>query len=276
MRQRDVMKRTLLYLLLALVLIFFMTPIFWTILLAIRPTATNRTIPPTLIFSPTLKHFSYAFIYPGLFKGYLMNSLIISGVAVVVSIPFSLSAAYSLSRFRFKGKTFFTFFYLGLFLGPPMVFLLPYYLQMSKLGWVGTYQALIIIYQTFTIPFSILVMKSFFDEVPVSLEEAAMVDGASRFGAVRRVVLPLCLPGIVVSSMFAFVFSWNNSVYPLVLSGAGTRPLPIGTLNLQATTGIQWNAIAGASVTTMIPPMLIFLVLNRYLIRGLTLGAVKQ
>jgi len=134
---------------------------------------------------------------------------------------------------------------------------------------------MVIVYQTFTIPFSILVIKSFFDEIPVALEEAAMVDGASRISAVFRVVIPLSLPGIIVASTFAFVFSWNNSVFPLVLSSRTTKPLPVGTLNFFATTGITWNYIAVTSLVTMVPPMLIFLVLGRYIVRGLTFGAIK-
>ena len=167
------------------------------------------------------------------------------------------------------------FYYLSLFLGPPIVFLIPYFLIMSRIGWVGTYQSMIVVYQTFTIPFSILIIKSFFDEVPVAIEEAAMVDGANRLSALVRVIIPISLPGIIVSSMFAFVFSWNNAVFPLVLSGHFTKPLPVGTLNFFATTGVMWNYIGATSIVTMLPPMLIFLALGKYIVRGLTFGAVK-
>jgi multiple sugar transport system permease protein len=127
----------------------------------------------------------------------------------------------------------------------------------------------------FTIPFSVLIMKSFFDEVPVSLEEAAMVDGASRLGALIKIIIPISLPGIIVSAMFAFVFSWNNAVFPIVLSGRLTKPLPVGTLNFFATTGANWNSIGATSIVTMLPPMIIFLFLGKYIVRGLTFGAVK-
>jgi len=134
---------------------------------------------------------------------------------------------------------------------------------------------MIIVYQTFTIPFSILVMKSFIEDIPVELEESAMVDGASKLYAAVRIILPLAIPGVIVAAMFAFVFSWNNSAFPLVLSKQMTKPLPIGTLNFFATTGISWNYIAATSVVTMLPPMLLFLALEKYLVRGLTFGAVK-
>jgi multiple sugar transport system permease protein len=184
-------------------------------------------------------------------------------------------AAYAFSRFDFKLKKFLIFWYLGLFLGPPIVFLIPFVIIMSKIGLVGNYLSMIIVYQTFTIPFSILVMKSFLDEIPYEIEESAMIDGASRLGVLWRIVIPLALPGIIVASMFSFVFSWNNAAFPLVLSDKLTKPLPVGTLNFFATSGISWNYIAATSFVTMLPPMLIFLVLEKYLVRGLTFGAVK-
>jgi len=273
--KRPVQVQVVLYILLAMVMAIFMLPIFWTVLLSMRPAITNRTTPPTLLFKPTLKYFYYCFVNPGVSLNYLIASLVIAFGATALSLPFSILAAYSFSRFKFPGRQFLMFFYLSLFLGPPIVFLIPYFLIMSRIGWVGTYQSMIVIYQTFTIPFSVLVTKSFFDEVPVALEEAAMVDGANRFVALVKVVIPISLPGIIVSAMFAFVFSWNNAVFPLVLSGQYTKPLPVGTLNYFAVAGVTWNNIGATSIVTMVPPMLIFLFLGKYLVRGLTFGAIK-
>ena len=252
-----------------------MIPIFWSALLSVRPATTNRTIPPTLIFKPTLRHFYYCFVNPGVSLRWLIASLIIASGATALSLPFSILAAYSFSRFKFSGRKFIMSWYLSLFLGPPIVFLIPFVLIMSRVGLVGKYPSMVIVYQTFTIPFSILVIKSFFDEIPVALEEAALVDGASRITAILRILIPLSLPGIIVASTFAFVFSWNNAIFPLVLSSRTTKPLPVGTLNFFATTGITWNYIAATSIVTMIPPMLIFLFLGKYIVRGLTFGAIK-
>lgn len=275
MMRRPAHVQIILYILLAIVIVVFMTPIIWMLILSIRPAVTNRTIPPTLIFKPTLKYYRYCFVNPGVSRKYLTSSMIISIAATGLSLPFSILAAYAFSRFKFRAKNFLLLYYLGLFLGPPIVFLIPFFLIMSKIGWIGTYQSMILIFQTFTIPFSVLIMKSFFDEVPPSLEEAAMVDGANRLGALLKVVLPISLPGIIVSAMFAFVFSWNNAIFPMVLSGMFTKPLPVGTLNFMATTGVSWNNIGATSIVTMLPPMIIFLVLGKYIVRGLTFGAVK-
>jgi multiple sugar transport system permease protein len=134
---------------------------------------------------------------------------------------------------------------------------------------------MILILQTLTIPFSIWLLRSFIDEVPVEIEEAARVDGATTAVIIGRIVLPLILPGVIVTSMFAFVFSWNNAAFPLVLSNRETATLPVGTLRYFGTAGVTWGFIAAAAVAAMIPPMLIFLLLDRYVVRGLTFGSVK-
>ncbi len=165
--------------------------------------------------------------------------------------------------------------YISLLMAPPVVFLIPYFIIMSTLRLRGSHFSMILIAQTITIPFSVWLLKSFFDEVPVDIEEAAQVDGASFLQTMMRITLPLSLPGIVVISMFAFVFAWNSTIFPLVLSTQRTSTLPIGTLNYFATTGVTWNYIAATAVVTMIPPMIVFLLLGRYIVRGLMFGAVK-
>ena len=174
-----------------------------------------------------------------------------------------------------RGKRQIMLWYIGLLMAPPVVFLIPYFIFMSRLRLNGTYVSMIVMMQTITIPFSIWLLKGFFDEVPFELEEAAQVDGARWWQALTGITLPLALPGIIVTSMFAFVFSWNNAVFPLVLSNQRTATLPIGTLSFFATTGATWNYIAATAIVAMVPPMLIFLLLGRYIVRGLTFGAVK-
>jgi multiple sugar transport system permease protein len=268
-------SKVLVYGLLVVALVFFVTPILWTFLLAVRPTGTNLTQPPTLFFQPVLDHLRYTFANPGVSMRYLYSSVVIALGSTALSLPFSMPAAYAFARYRFKGRKGLMFWFLGIFLGPQVVFLLPYVILMNWFNLVGTYISMILVFQTLTIPFSLLIMKSFIEEIPVELEESALVDGASRLRAAVSVVLPLALPGLIVSAMFAFVFAWNNAAYPLVLSSQATKPLPVGTLDFFATTGISWNYIAATSFVTMLPPMILFLSLEKYLARGLTFGAVK-
>jgi multiple sugar transport system permease protein len=273
--RRTVGQTTFIYVMIALTLVVFIGPIIWFIMLAFRAPGDTYSIPPTVFFKPTLESFNVTFVDPGNNARQLLNSLIVSTGATLLSLPFSLAAAYSLSRYRMKGKRFVMMWYISLLMAPPIVFVIPYFILMTWIGWSGTYQAMIVILQTITIPFSVWLLKSFVDEMPVELEEAALVDGASRLQAFFRITLPLALPGIIVTSIFAFVFSWNNVLFPLVLSKQATSTLPVGTISFFASTGVFWNQIAATAVVAMLPPMIIFLALGRYVVRGLTFGAVK-
>ena len=254
---------------------FFIGPIVWFALLAIRPPETFFAMPPVLLFKPDWTSLTYAFADPGYNLPQLGNSMIVAVGAVVLNLPFSLPAAYALSRYRIKGRKNIMLWYLGILMAPPVAFLIPYSILASAVGLKGGYLSMILILQTLTIPFSVWLMKSFIDEVPVAIEEAARVDGASVFVIFRRIVLPLVRPGLVVTSMFAFVFSWNNAAFPLVLSNRSTATLPVGTLNYFGTAGVTWGFIAAAALAAMLPPMVIFLALDRYVVRGLTFGSVK-
>jgi multiple sugar transport system permease protein len=258
-----------------LTLVVFIGPIIWFVMLAFRSPGDTYSVPPTFIFKPTIESFYVTFVNPGNNLLQLRNSLIISTGATLLSMPFSIAAAYSLSRFRMRGKKFIMTWYISQLLAPPIVFVIPYFILMTWIGWAGTYQAMIVLLQTITIPFSVWLLKSFMDELPVELEEAALVDGANRWQAFSMVTLRLAVPGIIVTAIFAFVFSWNNVLFPLVLSKQATATLPVGAISFFASTGIYWNQIAATAVVAMLPPMVIFLALGRYVVRGLTFGAIK-
>ncbi len=273
--RRRTIENILSYALLALVLLIFAGPIVWFVLLAIRPSETVFAMPPVFAFKPSLAAIEATFVDPGTNRNQLFNSLIVAGGAVLFNLPFSFPAAYALSRFRMRGRKNIMLWYLGLLMAPPVAFLIPYFVLMSRVGLSGTYLAMVLIMQTITIPFSVWLMKSFIDEVPTELEEAARVDGAKWHTVILRITLPLVRPGLIVTSMFAFVFSWNNAAFPLVLSSQMTATLPIGTLTYFATAGATWTFIGAAAVAAMLPPMFIFLALDRYVVRGLTFGSVK-
>jgi len=265
----------LIYVGLIAVMVFFIGPIVWFWALSLRSPTSAFAQPPQLLFRPTLAAFKYTFVDPGVNAPQLKSSLVVAIGGTLLMLPFAAAAAYALSRFRIRGKSGLMMWYISLLMAPPVVFLIPYFILMSRLKLRGTYASMIVLSLTITIPLSIWLLKSFFDDVPIDIEEAAHVDGASFLQSMRYVTLPLSMPGIIVTSMFAFVFTWNNTVFPLVLSNQSTSTLPIGTLNYFATTGVTWNYIAATAVVTMLPPMIIFLVLGRYIVRGLTFGAVK-
>jgi multiple sugar transport system permease protein len=273
--RKTALMKLLLYVLLAAILVFFIGPIVWFALLAIRPPSTAFTMPPVIVFEPTLFAIKNTMIDPGENAPQVVNSLIVAISAVLLNLPFSVPAAYALSRFRIKQKKFIMLWYLSLLMAPPVAFLIPYFILMTNIGLSGSYLSMVLVLQTLTIPFSIWLMKSFIDEVPMAIEEAARVDGASYFTIIWRIILPMVGPGLVVTSMFAFVFAWNNAAFPLVLSSQRTATLPIGTLSYFANTGVSWSFIASAALVAMLPPMIIFLVFDKFVVRGLTFGALK-
>jgi multiple sugar transport system permease protein len=267
-------RQVVLWLLMAALTLLFLGPLLWFLALSLRPVTTDFTIPPTLWFRPSLWAFAYTFVQPGNNLSNLVASLIEAGGALAITAPLAILAAYGFSRYRFRGRRTILLWLLTLLLTPPITTLLPNYILMNSLGLVGSYLSLIILYQTFTIPLAVWLMQGFFRAIPVSLEEAAMVDGASRLRALWSVVLPVAAPGILVALTFAFVFSWNNAVFPLVLSSGPTQPLPIGTLDYFTTTGVTWNYIAATSIVTVLPPGILFFLFRKHLVKGLTFGAV--
>jgi len=258
-----------------LLLLVFIGPILWFVLLAIRPAETYFSMPPVLAFTPNWESVRYTFFSPGNNAPQLFNSLVVAVGAVALNLPFSFPAAYALSRYKIRGRKHIMLWYLGLLMAPPVAFLIPYSVLASMVGVKGTYFSMILISQTLTIPFSVWLMRSFIDEVPIEIEEAARIDGAGTTTILLKFILPMVMPGLIVTSMFAFVFSWNNAAFPLVLANRSTTTLPVGTLQYFGTAGVTWGFIASAAVAAMIPPMLIFLVLDRYVVRGLTFGSVK-
>jgi multiple sugar transport system permease protein len=274
-RPAAALRTAMLYVALLALLLVFIGPIIWFMLLSIRPPETVFVRPPVFLFKPTWRAFHETFVDPGVNAGQLVNSLIVAAGAVGLNLPFSIPAAYAISRFPFRAKRFLMLWYLGLLMAPPVAFLIPYFIVMTEIGLTGTYLSMILVLQTLVVPFSIWMLKSFFDEIPVDLEDAARIDGAGLATVLWRVTLPLALPGLIVTAMFAFVFAWNNAAFPLVLSDQETATLPIGTLGYFATAGVTWNDIGAAAVGAMVPPMLIFLVLDRYVVRGLTFGSIK-
>ena len=271
----SVAGRLLGYAAMVLLLLIFIGPILWFVLLAIRPAETYFAMPPVLSFTPNWESIRYTFVNPGNNAPQLMNSLIVAVGAVALNLPFSFPAAYALSRYKIRGRKHIMLWYLGLLMAPPVAFLIPYSILASLAGVKGTYFSMILISQTLTIPFSVWLMRSFIDEVPIEIEEAARIDGAGTTTILLKFILPMVMPGLIVTSMFAFVFSWNNAAFPLVLANRSTTTLPVGTLQYFGTAGVTWGFIASAAVAAMIPPMLIFLVLDRYVVRGLTFGSVK-
>lgn len=269
------LTRVLWHLLLLAVVVVFLAPIVWFLLLAIRPAQTGTTSSQALFFVPDVTALRYVFVSPGQGRTALLASLLQAGGATLIAMPLVIAASYGLTRFTFRGRRAMNVWYLSLVLAPPLVFVVPLFVVLSKTGLVGGSLGVILAYQTFAVPLGVLLLRGFFAEIPEEIEEAALIDGCSRLRSLVAVVLPMVAPGLLVASVFVFVFCWNNLIFAMPFTGGESVPLTVRALSYFATSGISWNYIAATSAVSMAVPMLLFWLFRRHIVSGLTFGAVK-
>jgi len=274
MKNRKRLKTALFDLIIALALVFFLFPIFWIFFTSIKTRAQAFAFPPLWIFKPTLHNYEAVFSQRHLLKN-LINSSIISAGAAVFALILGCLAAYAIARFTFKGRDSIAFDILSVRMMPPIASTIPFFIVMRNLRLYDTHIGLIIAYATFNLPFVIWMMRGFIEEVPVDLEESAMVDGCSRLGAVRRIVIPLISPGLAATAIFCIILSWNEFLFALVLTNKKAVTLPVAVASLISDRGIPWGEITAAAVVIIVPILIFALAVQRYLVAGLTGGAMK-
>ena len=206
---------------------------------------------------------------------YLMNSLIISSGTMVLSLVLGVPAGYAIARSHSRILNLSSYFFLLLMMVPPIAMLIPFYLIMRDLHLLGSYWSLIILDTVFDAAFVVWMMRSYFADVPMEMEEAARVDGASHFRAFVSIALPLSVPGIVASALYVFIFSWNDFLFALMLTSPRTKTIPLGILASFSAVEISWGTMAVLSLFAIVPALVISLFLNRYFIQGVTMGATK-
>jgi len=263
---------------LTVALILFLFPVVWMFLTSFKNEAEFFSSPPVFIpKSFSLINYLNAMRFPPDGRGGLQgvrDSLIISTGSMLASVLIGGPAAYSFARFRTGGENL-SFWVLSTRMFPPVASALPLFLVFRTLHLLDTHLALIIANTIFSLPFVIWLLKGFFEDLPAELEEAAMIDGATIFGAFRRVALPLVAPGLVVTALFSFIFTWNEFMFALLLTRSNVRTLTIIVPSLVGGHEILWGEIAAVGVVAIIPNTVLALLLQRFLVRGLTLGAVK-
>lgn len=211
------------------------------------------------------------------FWTWFKNSVIVSFFTVVFGVSFASTAGYAFSRYEFPGKSFGMTFFLVTQMFPPTMLLLPLYLFMSRIGLVNTYAGLIIVYCTTALPLCVWQMKGYYDTIPYSLEEAALIDGCSPFKAFYQIIVPLVKPGLVVTALFSFMAAWTDFVVVRVMmQQEELKTLSLGLQGMNGKYLVEWSSFSAASILVMIPAMLIFVNLSKYLVSGLTLGGVKE
>lgn len=254
--------------------IFVVFPLFWIMLMSFKTFADIIAVPPRFVFAPTLQNFGE--ILSSDFPRFLLNSVIVSGGAVALATIVGVPAAYVLARGQMKGREHIAFTFLSFRFAPEFAIILPLFVIYQQSGLYDTYVGLILAHQLLTLPLVIWITRGFIEDIPFSLEEAARVDGASPFQRLVHVVVPIARPGIAAAVIIAFITSWNNLLFGLVLSGHNTTPVTMGILEAMTFDQIKWGEMAAAALIAALPGIIIAIYLQRHLVRGLSMGAVKQ
>jgi multiple sugar transport system permease protein len=263
------------YIPLAALLVFSVFPFIWTFITSLK--SNNELFTPVFRYlphHPTIQNY-IDLMQQSDFPSNMRNSLIVASATSVISLCVSLLAAYAFSRYKFKGKYVVMVSFLSINLFPSTLTLIPLYQIMSKIHLLNTPFALMIAYSTFTIPFSVWLLTGYLNDLPISLEEAAMVDGCNRRQAFLRIILPLTIPGVIATGIYIFINAWNDFIFAVMFTNTASRTLPVA---LQAFVGefdIQWGMLTAGGVVTIIPIVILFSIIQKQLIQGLTAGAVK-
>ena len=250
-------------------------PVVWGLLTSFKTERDVLAYPPVWIFTPTLANyrdvlFGASSIVPNLF-----SSLVVASLATVLTLVFGIPAAYAMARLRFPAKKTTGFYVLATQMLPPVGLIIPYYLALQKIGGLDTYGGLIVIDLTFSLPFAIWLLVSYFEDVPVEMEEAALLDRAGRVRALWHIVLPQVRGGIAVTTIFVFLNAWNEFMFAVVLGGNRVRPVTVAMFNFISVEQTQWARLAAGAMLAMAPVILLGLFAQRHIVKGLTVGAVK-
>lgn len=264
-------KKVLFCLVVLAILFVTVFPFLYMVLGAFKNTVDIVNPSKTFHFVPTIKNFIQVFeTYQ--FQKPLINSLIISFGATGLSLLIGLPASYSMARYK---QNMLQIVVLCIRIVPSIAFLVPVYLMFSKIGLTGTYTGIILANMLIAVPFVVWVMIPYFEGVPVELEESALIDGASRMTCLLRIMLPLSLPGIMTVTILSFINAWNNFMFGLILGNSDTKILPTVIFNFLSHTEINWSGLMAAAIIVTLPIILLSVFLQRYIVQGLTAGAVK-
>lgn len=258
-----------------LVLFMFMFPFLWMVLSALKTRQQAFAYPPVWVFRPTFDNFravitQYDLLY------YMKNSLIVSLGNTIFSLVFALPASYGLARFRFRHSELIGYIFLILQMVPAMSVVFAYFFLAQKLRLYDTHITLIVVYSLWHIPWAIWMIRGFIEGIPPALEEAAVVDGCSRFGAFMRITLPLAMPGIAAAAVFVFIMCWNEFTVAFFLTGRAARTIPTTASIFVTHLGVLWGPMFATATIATIPVMAFAMVFRKYMVSALTMGAVKE
>jgi multiple sugar transport system permease protein len=293
-----------------LIMVVFLVPVLWMLMTAFKPRQDVIAVPPQVLFTPSLEGFVSLFtqrstltkmaqarlekdpnlgwadrlmlerglkiIGPSKYGQRLLNSVVIAFFSTALAVILGVLSAYAFSRFRVRGTADWQFFILSTRMLPPVVVTIPIFLMYRQIGLYDTHLGMILLYTVFNLSLSVWLLKGFIDEIPREYEEAALVDGYSRWQAFLRIVLPQSITGIAATTVFCLIFAWNEYAFALMLTSENARTAPPSIPTVLGTAGIEWSAIAAGSLLFLIPVVIVTFALRGYLLRGITFGALRQ
>ena len=259
----------------AMILVVWSFPVLWALLTSFKTERDVLAYPPKLIFAPTLANYTDVLFGSASLLPNLWSSFVVASFATALAMLIAVPAAYALARLEFPAKQGTGFYVLATQMLPPVGLIIPYYLALQKLAALDTYSGLVVIYLTFSLPFAIWLMVSYFEDVPREMEEAALLDRAGRLRALWHVILPQVRGGIAVTTIFVFLNAWNEFLFAVVLGGNRVRTVTVAMFNFISVEQTLWAKLAAGAVLAMAPVILLGLLAQRHIVKGLTVGAVK-
>jgi ABC-type glycerol-3-phosphate transport system permease component len=270
-------ERTFIYALIAILLFLTIAPLVWVFSTSFKQNEESISFPPKFLpENATLDNYKFVLTDPGLLHS-LMNSFIVSIGSTVLSVTVSALGGYAFARFEFKAKNLIMSVILGLFMIPVVINIIPLYTMLSAAGMLNSSLALILTFQILIIPLNILLLKNYFETIPKDLEESALIDGCSRLGVLRRITMPLSMPGFAIAAVLAFRFSWNEFILPIVLANKpDSMVFQVALYQFISLYRIEWGYLTAGITLAIIPVLILMLAFQKQMIRGLTLGAIRE
>lgn len=285
-------QRIIRYIAAVATMILFAFPIYYWVTVAFKPDRDIFVVPPKLFgFEPTMQSFEAVFgisfgmeqgleVLPGGGDFYMLprlwDSIVVAVGSTALTVAVAALASYALSRLRFRGQHHFVFWILSTRMMPPVAIAIPMFFIYKNVGLLDTYAGIILVHTLMNMPLAVLLMKSFFDDIPVEIDEAALIDGASRFTIFRRIVLPMTLGGLAATAVLCFIFSWTEFLFVLTLTQTSLKTVPVVSSTFVTSTGTAWGNMAALGTAAIIPAFIFILLVQKNLVRGLTLGSLKQ
>jgi ABC-type glycerol-3-phosphate transport system permease component len=268
-------RTALLYALAGIILAIWAFPIFWAIVVSFKSETEVLAYPPSVVFEPTLQNYRDALFGGISITSSFITSFIVSGVTTLLTVLLAVPTAYAFARLRLPAKRTIGFYTLVTQMIPPVGLVIPYFLILNRVGWLDSYQGMITVYLTFSLPFAIWLMVSYMEDIPREMEEAAFLDKASRLQALWHIILPQVRGGIAVTVIFVFLNAWNEFLFAVQLGGNTVRPVTVAMYNFVSVEQTLWAKLSAAALIAMLPVVIIGIAAQKQIVKGLTVGAVK-